>query len=156
MKKNLRDDIISKSLNELTELANEIIRKLENEKDLENSVNEYQKLLKLNNLIEKKFHITNKEISEDTKSKIRNIVSKKNEKKKLNNIAKDTNLFLKKYLKSQKKTELLKAMKYGLLPGGKKNKIKILVDVGKIFNINYNVLIQIGAAVECIHAYTYS
>ena len=57
--KNLPDDIISKSLNELTELANEIIQKLENEKDLENSVNEYQKLLKLNNLIEKKFHITN-------------------------------------------------------------------------------------------------
>ena len=79
--KNLPDDIISKSLNELTELANEIIQKLENEKDLENSVNEYQKLLKLNNLIEKKFHKKNKEISEDTKSKIRNIVSKKNEKK---------------------------------------------------------------------------
>ena len=79
--KNLPDDIISKSLNELTELANEIIQKLENEKDLENSVNEYQKLLKLNNLIEKKFHITNKEISEDTKFKIRNIVSQKNEKK---------------------------------------------------------------------------
>ena len=75
-------------------------------------------------------------------------------KKKLNNIAKDTNLFLKKYLKSQKKTELLKAMKYGLLPGGKKIRSKILVDVGKIFNINYNILIQIGAAVECIHAYT--
>ena len=56
--KNLPDDIISKSLNELTELANEIIKKLENEKDLENSINEYQKLLKLNNLIEKKFHIT--------------------------------------------------------------------------------------------------
>ena len=79
--KNLPDDIISKSLNELTELANEIIQKLENEKDLENSVNEYQKLLKLNNLIEKKFHIINKEISEDTKSKIKNIVSQINEKK---------------------------------------------------------------------------
>ncbi len=79
--KNLPDDIISKSLNELTELANEIIQKLENEKDLENSVNEYQKLLKLNNLIEKKFHTTSKEISEDTKSKIKNIISQKNEKK---------------------------------------------------------------------------
>ena len=75
-------------------------------------------------------------------------------KKKLNKIAKDTNLFLKKFLISQKKTELLKAMKYGLLPGGKKIRSKILVDVGRIFNINYNVLIQIGAAVECIHAYT--
>ena len=79
--KNLPDDIVSKSLNELTELANEIIEKLENEKDLENSVNEYQKLLKLNNLIEKKFHTTNKEISEDTKTKIKTIISQKNEKK---------------------------------------------------------------------------
>ena len=79
--KNLPDDIVSKSLNELTDLANEIIEKLENEKDLENSVNEYQKLIKLNNLIEKKFHTTNKEISEDTKSKIKTIISKKNEKK---------------------------------------------------------------------------
>ena len=79
--KNLPDDIVSKSLSELTELANEIIEKLENEKYLENSVNEYQKLLKLNNLIEKKFHTTNKEISEDTKSKIKTIISQKNEKK---------------------------------------------------------------------------
>ena len=79
--KNLPDDIISKSLNELTELANEIIEKLENENDLENSVNEYQKLLKLNNLIEKKFHTTNKEISEDTKSKIKTIISQNNENK---------------------------------------------------------------------------
>ena len=79
--KNLPDDIVSKSLNELTDLANEIIEKLENEKDLENSVNEYQKLLKLNNLIEKKFHTTNKEISEDTKTKIKTIISQKNEKK---------------------------------------------------------------------------
>ena len=79
--KNFPDDIVSKSLSELTELANEIIEKLENEKDLENSVNEYQKLLKLNNLIEKKFHTTNKEISEDTKSKIKTIISQKNEKK---------------------------------------------------------------------------
>ena len=79
--KNLPDDISSKSLNELTELANRIIEKLENEKDLENSINEYQKLLKLNNFIEKKFNKTNKEISEITKSKIENIASKKNEKK---------------------------------------------------------------------------
>ena len=79
--KNLPDDIVSKSLNELTDLANEIIEKLENEKDLENSINEYQKLLKLNNIIEKRFNTTNKEISEDTKSKIKNIISLKNEKK---------------------------------------------------------------------------
>ena len=79
--KNLPDDIVTKSLSELTELANDIIEKWEYDKDLENSVNEYQKLLKLNNLIEKKFHTTNKEISEDTKSKIKTIISQKNEKK---------------------------------------------------------------------------
>ena len=75
-------------------------------------------------------------------------------KRKLHKIAKDTNSFLKKYLKQQKKTDLLKAMRYGLLPGGKKIRSKILIDVGKIFNINYNFLIQIGAAVECVHAYS--
>jgi len=74
--------------------------------------------------------------------------------KKLNKIAKDTNIFLKKFLKSQKKTDLIFPMNYGLLPGGKKIRSKILADVGKIFNIEYNVLIQIGAAVECIHAYS--
>jgi len=75
-------------------------------------------------------------------------------KKKLNKIAKDTNIFLKKYLKSQKKTDLLFPMTYGLLPGGKKIRSKILADVGKIFKINYKNLIQIAAAVECIHAYS--
>ena len=75
-------------------------------------------------------------------------------KRKLHKISKDINSFLKTYLKLKKKTDLLKAMRYGLLPGGKKIRSKILVDVGKIFNINYNVLIQIGAAVECIHAYS--
>ena len=79
--KNLPDDINSKSLNELTELANKIIASLENEKNLENSINEYQKLLKLNMLIEKKFQRNSKEISENTKSKIKDILTKKNEKK---------------------------------------------------------------------------
>ena len=55
--KNLPIDIKDKSLNELTELARNIVESLENEKDLETSVNEYQKLIKLNNLIEKKFKI---------------------------------------------------------------------------------------------------
>ena len=78
--KNLLDDIKNKSLNELTELANNIIEKLENEKDLEASINDYQELIKLNNLIEKKFQNTSREISEETRSKI-NTILKKNEKK---------------------------------------------------------------------------
>ena len=79
--KNLPDDINSQSLNELTELANKIIENLENKKDLESSINEYQKLLKLNILIEKKFQKNSKEITEKTKIKIKNILLKKNEKK---------------------------------------------------------------------------
>ena len=77
--KNLPDDINSQSLNELTELANKIIENLENKKDLESSINEYQKLLKLNILIEKKFQKNSKEISEKTKLKIKEILVKKDE-----------------------------------------------------------------------------
>ena len=74
--------------------------------------------------------------------------------KKLNKIAKDTNLFLLKFFSKQKKTDLIKPMRYGLLPGGKKIRSKLVVDVGKIFNIKYQNLIRVGAAVECIHAYS--
>ena len=74
--------------------------------------------------------------------------------KKLHKIAQDTNIFLKKYFKSQIKTDLISPMIYGLLPGGKKIRTKILVDVGKIFNIDYKKLIYLSAAVECIHAYS--
>jgi len=72
----------------------------------------------------------------------------------LNRIANDTNKFLNSYIKKQSKTELIRSMKYGLLPGGKKIRSKILIDVGKLFNLNYRSLIRIGAAVECIHAYS--
>ena len=78
--KNLLDDIKDKSLDELTDMANNIIINLEKSKDLENSVNDYQKLIKLNNLIEKKFKKSSKDISENTKSKIKQI-STKNENK---------------------------------------------------------------------------
>tara|TARA_Y100001970_G_scaffold126648_1_gene156599 strand:+ start:549 stop:1418 length:870 start_codon:yes stop_codon:yes gene_type:complete len=74
--------------------------------------------------------------------------------KKLNKIANDTNNYLINYLKKQSKSELIKPMKYGLLPGGKKIRSKILIDTGKIFNVKYKNLIQVGAAVECIHAYS--
>ncbi len=73
---------------------------------------------------------------------------------KLNKIANDTNLFLKKFIKKQKKSELITPMKYGLFSGGKKIRSKILVDIGSLFKINYNLLIAIGSAVECIHAYS--
>ena len=72
------DDIKDKSLNELTDIANKIIENLENQKNLVHSVDDYQSLIKLNNLIEKKFQKTSKEISEMTKDKINKIL--KNEK----------------------------------------------------------------------------
>ncbi len=74
--------------------------------------------------------------------------------KKLSKVARDTNKYLKNFLRQQKNFGLLNSMKYGLLPGGKKIRSKLLVDVGKIFNIKYLTLIKIGAAVECIHAYS--
>tara|TARA_B000000460_G_scaffold134870_1_gene95148 strand:+ start:22 stop:894 length:873 start_codon:yes stop_codon:yes gene_type:complete len=74
--------------------------------------------------------------------------------KDLNRIAKDTNKFFNSYIKRQSKTELISPMRYGLLPGGKKIRSKILIDVGRIFNLNNGSLIKIGAAVECIHAYS--
>ncbi len=74
--------------------------------------------------------------------------------KRLSKIAKDTNDFLKNFFKKQKKTNLISPMKYGMFPGGKKIRSKLIVDVGSIFNVKYKKLIQIAAAVECIHGYS--
>ena len=74
--------------------------------------------------------------------------------KELNKIAEDTDIFLKKFIKKQKKSELIIPMKYGLFSGGKKIRSKILVDIGTLFKINYKTLIIVGSAVECIHAYS--
>ena len=75
-------------------------------------------------------------------------------KKELNKVAKDINQFLNSYLKKQIKTNLIAPMRYGLFPGGKKIRSKILIDVGKICNVNYKTLIKVAAAIECIHAYS--
>jgi exonuclease VII small subunit len=77
--KNLPPDN-SQSLEELTKKANNIIKSLEGEIDLQNSIDSYQQLLKLNDIIEKKFYKTKKIINEETKKKIKDIISKKNEK----------------------------------------------------------------------------
>ena len=79
--KNLPDDIASKSLNELTDLADQIIKNLENENNLENTSEDYANLLKINRLIEKKFQKNFKEISDKTIFKIKDIKSNKNAKK---------------------------------------------------------------------------
>ena len=75
--KNLPLDNNTASLEELTDKANKIIESLENEKDLNNSVESYQELLKLNNIIEKKFHKNFKSLSQETKIKIKEIIKKR-------------------------------------------------------------------------------
>ena len=79
--KNLPNDYTSLSLEELTKEANIMIEDLERQKDLENSLESYQNLLKLNNIIEKKFQKDVKNISEKTKQNILKITSKKNAKR---------------------------------------------------------------------------
>ena len=75
--KNLLPDNNDSTLEELTSQANQIIESLENEKDLNNSVENYQQLLKLNNIIEKKFHKTFRSINEETNKKVKEIIKKK-------------------------------------------------------------------------------
>ena len=78
--KNLPDDNNYISIEELTKKANKIIEQLEKEKNLENSLDNYQELIKLNNIIEKKFQKKSKEINQLTKEKINKIIRTKNEK----------------------------------------------------------------------------
>ena len=74
--KNFQNNIASKSIDKLTMELNQIIENLEKEKNLENSIEDYQKLIKLNNIIEKKFQASSKNISSETKDKINKIIKK--------------------------------------------------------------------------------
>ena len=74
---------------------------------------------------------------------------------KLNTIANGTNSYLKSFFSKQKKNSfLLEPMKYGVFSGGKRFRSAIVVNTGKIYDINYKKLIIIGSAVECIHSYS--
>ena len=75
--KNLLPDNNECTIEELTDQANQIIESLENENDLNNSVESYQQLLKLNNIIEKKFHQNFKSLSQETNIKVKEILKKK-------------------------------------------------------------------------------
>ena len=75
-------------------------------------------------------------------------------KKKLIKNAKKIDKFLINFLKKQKRSLLVKPMKYGVISGGKKIRSTIIFDTGKIFGIKENKLINICAAVECIHSYS--
>ena len=72
----LLDDINSKSLNELTDIAGKIIEKLEKTNNLESLSEDYQKLIKLNNIIQTKFQKNSKKISVEAKEKIKKILKK--------------------------------------------------------------------------------
>ena len=76
--KNLPDDNNSKSLEELTQEANSIIKELEKKEDIKNSLDDYQKLIQLNRIIEKKFQKKSKGINQNMKEKIENITKKRN------------------------------------------------------------------------------
>ena len=75
-------------------------------------------------------------------------------KKKLKTNAQKVDKFLINYLKRQSNSLLVKPMKYGVISGGKKIRSTIILDTGKIFNINEKKLLNICAAVECIHSYS--
>ncbi len=79
--KNLPNNYNSLTIEELTNQANKMIEELENQKNLENSIEKYQNLLRLNNIIEKKFQKNIKNINEKTKENILKIRSKKNAKR---------------------------------------------------------------------------
>ena len=70
------DDIKNKSLKELREMISSLIQNIETRTDLENYQEDYQKLIKLNNMIEKKFQFESKKILQSTKEKIEKIKSK--------------------------------------------------------------------------------
>ena len=75
-------------------------------------------------------------------------------KKKLIKNAKKIDIFLINFLKRQKKSMLVKPMKYGVISGGKKIRSTVVLDAGKIFNLSEKKLINICAAIECIHSYS--
>jgi len=75
--------------------------------------------------------------------------------KKILKVAKDVDIFLKKFLKRKtQKSKLYEAIKYGLFSGGKKFRSYLIVNTGNIFNLNYRDLITVAAAVECMHSYS--
>ena len=75
-------------------------------------------------------------------------------KNRLKSNAKRIDLFLKNYIKSQKKSLLIHPMNYGVLSGGKKIRSSVILASGKLFNLKFNKLINICGAVECIHSYS--
>ena len=68
--------------------------------------------------------------------------------------AKKTDIFLKKYFNKEKKSILINPMKYGTLSGGKKIRSSVIINTGKLFNLDVKKLLYVCGAVECIHSYS--
>jgi farnesyl diphosphate synthase len=68
--------------------------------------------------------------------------------------AKKTDDYLRSFLKKQKQTDLLNVMKYSTLSGGKKIRSSIIINMGKLFNLNFTKILNLCGAVECIHSYS--
>jgi exonuclease VII small subunit len=117
--KNLPDDINHQSLEELKREVNNIVDQLENEDDLSNSLNNYQKLIKLNNVIEKKFQLKAKNINIETKEKIKTIIKKNDEK--FCQGCKGYKYFFKKISKKSKKFKFIKSNKLRIVSRRQKN-----------------------------------
>ena len=75
-------------------------------------------------------------------------------KNKLIKNSKKVDKFLINYLKKQDTSSLVNPMKYGVISGGKKIRSTVIFNAGKIFNLDQKKLINICAAVECIHSYS--
>ena len=73
---------------------------------------------------------------------------------KLKSNAKKVDLYIKKYIKSQRKSLLITPMNYGVLSGGKKIRSSIILATGKLYKVNSSKLLNICCAVECIHSYS--
>tara|TARA_Y100000591_G_scaffold331888_1_gene367240 strand:+ start:212 stop:1087 length:876 start_codon:yes stop_codon:yes gene_type:complete len=75
-------------------------------------------------------------------------------KNKLIKNAKKIDEFIINFLSRQQNSLLIRPMKYGVISGGKKIRSTIILDTGKLLKIKEKKLINICAAVECIHSYS--
>ncbi len=88
------------------------------------------------------------------KKNLKKFQKKKMIKKKLKKNASKIDKFLINFLNRQQNTLLVKPMKYGVISGGKKIRSTLILETGKIFNVSEKKLLNICAAVECIHSYS--
>ena len=72
----------------------------------------------------------------------------------IKNNSKKVDKFLKSYFRKQDFSNLILPMKYGTLDSGKKIRSSIILNTARIFNLSLKQVINVCAAVECIHSYS--